>query len=446
MKRWLLVLALVLSVSACHGSPQPRETYPIKPGAVDDTDIDEPSPAYNGVEAAINNRHDHPRCQELQRRADDANHLVDWLGDHLSEDLQVLLDSADTHRLQLLVGELVDAGDGLTCLVQHGFRVDVEYFYPASSIKTLASIAALQRLAGDDTQPSVDIDDPLWFEDILAFNYPQESIFDPLQFYPLQKLIKDAQIVSSNPAYNRLFDFVGHEQLNRSMWEAGLESTRLQHRFFSPLSTEQQKWSPAVWRVAQDGSHLQLLRPQQRSSLDLPPIDVEGQQVGQSYIEDDAVIDTPMDFSTMNYLSLRDHQELMIALFHPELSPVSFEGLNSGRDILIESMLYPPVDYASYLDDEDRRRFKTALSGFEDHLSEDHIDYFNKGGRAYGFHIENAFVTDRQSQRGVFLTAALYVNENERLNDGDYQYDELSFPFLHQLGSLVAQKFLVDND
>ena len=58
---------------------------------------------------------------------------------------------------------------------------------------------------------------------------------------------------------------------------------------------------------------------------------------------------------------------------------------------------------------------------------------------AYGFLIDNAYIHDELNDIKFFLTATIYVNENNTLNDDQYEYDEICFPFLARLGRAVYE-------
>ncbi|MEZ4473603.1 MAG: hypothetical protein R3F60_23000 [bacterium] len=80
---------------------------------------------------------------------------------------------AAEHRVQVLVS-FVKTVDGRKVLERHGFRVDAEYFYPASAVKTCGAVAALQRFAELRAQgKKVGVDTPLTFHPVL----PGERVF-----------------------------------------------------------------------------------------------------------------------------------------------------------------------------------------------------------------------------------------------------------------------------
>ena len=62
-----------------------------------------------------------------------------------------------------------------------------------------------------------------------------------------------------------------------------------------------------------------------------------------------------------------------------------------------------------------------------------------KAGRAYGFHIENAYYRDLKTGRAFFLAATIHANADGVMNDDKYEYDTVTRPFLANLGAVVAR-------
>ena len=67
----------------------------------------------------------------------------------------------------------------------------------------------------------------------------------------------------------------------------------------------------------------------------------------------------------------------------------------------------------------------------------EHIKIFNKVGEAYGFILDNAYIIDTKNKVEFILTAVVYHNNNETMNDNNYEYESISIPFLAKLGRLV---------
>ena len=65
------------------------------------------------------------------------------------------------------------------------------------------------------------------------------------------------------------------------------------------------------------------------------------------------------------------------------------------------------------------------------------IRIFNKVGDAYGYLIDNAYIVDFEKNIEFFVSAVIYVNADEIFNDNKYEYDQIGFPFMTNLGKLL---------
>ena len=86
--------------------------------------------------------------------------------------------------------------------------------------------------------------------------------------------------------------------------------------------------------------------------------------------------------------------------------------------------------------------------------------YFNKAGKAFGFHVENAFIaygrgagvigdqpkdkglSKGQFKRALFITVGVYVNADGILNNNKYEYKKISVPLFDGIGRAVAEYLL----
>lgn len=68
-----------------------------------------------------------------------------------------------------------------------------------------------------------------------------------------------------------------------------------------------------------------------------------------------------------------------------------------------------------------------------------HIRVFNKVGWAYGFLTDVSYVIDVKNNLEYMLSATIYVNSDEVLNDSKYDYEEIGQPFMKQLGESIYQ-------
>ncbi len=360
------------------------------------------------------------------------------------ERLAPIVADARGYRLQAVLGLIEEEEDGPR-LVQHAFRADAEYFYPASAIKLCAAVAALERLSALREETGLAIDEatalvfhPLFEDEVLEEEDPSNRDGGRITVgHEIRKIF----LVSDNVAFNWLYELVGPAALNRSMHRAGLASARIVHRLSEPRTVEENRRTPAIELVG-DGFRHRL--PERVDALDLAPIPVGGLDVGRAYLSGGGRIEGPMDFRYKNRMSLGDLQRALAKVVRPEVD-AGGEGFRLGarqRGRMLAAMVqYPRQSENPVYDPEEYpdRWGKLLLPGLERVLAKERLRIYNKVGRAYGFSVENAYVMDAETGRAFFLAAAIYTNSNGVLNDDRYEYEEVADPFLADLGEAVAR-------
>ena len=364
-----------------------------------------------------------------------------------------ILDKADRHRVQVLIAVVDEERAGKARLERYGFRVDAEYFYPASTVKLCAAVASLQVL--EELRAAHDCEDllqaPMVIEPLFEGDTRQEgddSNVDGGQITVGHEIRKLA-IVSDNRAFNRLFDLVGHESLNERMHALGLDSVVINHRLSEARSIPDPLSSAAVTLTPAVGARIDV--PARESGLMLTNESM-GLHIGKGYMSGGALIAEPMDFTRRNGISLVDLQDLLIKVVRPDID-LGSRGLTleeAHRDWLLKAMTeYPresenPVyDAGSYPDDYCKMLLPGVRRVVASEVPGQRVEIVNKTGRAYGFTIENAYLRNPRNGRSVFVTAVMYTNEDGILNDDRYEYDEIALPFMADLGEFVTRRWLM---
>ncbi|CAM6091948.1 unnamed protein product [Calypogeia fissa] len=362
-----------------------------------------------------------------------------------------ILQKSSQYRFQVLLSQVERHPSGQRRLVRHGYRVDAEYFYPASAIKLAAVVAAVQKLEerfGLPEYKGFHLATPLCFYPLLDDG--EEERYDATNSndhkITLAHEIRKLFLVSDNEAFNRLYAVVGHRNLNEIMWNRGFKSVRLHHRLCVSLLPSVNRCCQPV-EVNVNGSPY-VLAPK-KSEFQVPDNgSIPGVLLGKAYVtETGELIEKPMDCSLKNYISLLDLQNLLVQLVRPDveaLEPAGTLGVKLGGDVrmmLLEAMSQylasssnPHYDGTDYPDDYG----KFFLPGVARVRSKGAIRIYNKIGRAYGFTVDNAYVLDIETGESFFLAAVLYTNKNEIVNDDMYEYEDVADKVMADLGEVIA--------
>jgi len=379
------------------------------------------------------------------------NDLTPILHLHANQFARVLTNAGE-QRVQILISEVVNDRHGSPRLRRHGYRVGAEYFYPASSIKLCAAVAALQTIEKLQTENGTGdlLAAPLEIAPLFSGDAAQTNDTSNLKSgrITVGHEIRKLALVSDNQSFNRLFELAGHAQLNRAMHELGLRSVVINHRLSETRNIPNPRASSLV-DIYPEGA-APIVIPARVSELKLTNAAAR-LLVGRGFIRGDQLVNEPMDFAGRNGISLVDLQDLLIKVARPdiELGTPELRISPAHRAFLLQAMTeYPresanpvyaakdfPDHWSKYLLPGVRRVFPNQQPG-------ERVESTGKNGRAYGFSIENSYLRNPKNGRAIFVTAVIYTNADGILNDDKYDYETAADPFLENLGELVAREWL----
>lgn len=357
-----------------------------------------------------------------------------------------IVSHARTHRLQLLVAE-VDESTSPPTLDRIGFRVDREYFYPASTIKLCAAVGALKKIESMRASGlDVSAETPLVFHPLFEDGPGEDRDESNLEggVITVAHEIRKLFIVSDNRAFNRLLGFVGRDELNTMMWEAGLGSVRVTHRLSVRHSREQNREMPRVDMRLPDGTVHTI--PRRRAAIEPDNTGVPGLDVGRDEIVGGQRRERPRSFLHSNRISLEDLLDAVVMIARPDvgLGKPGFELDEGHRSLLLGAMGMLPRESVNPVYDPETNGdswVKFLLPGLR-RVEAGAIE-LNKVGLAYGFTSTGSAISARGEPPRVFVAGTIYTNANETLNDNVYEYDEIARPFWADLGEVIARDRLV---
>ena len=363
----------------------------------------------------------------------------------LESDFSGIISNPKKHRLQVLYTQIDRDKNNNPTFTTHSFRLRPrEYFYPASTTKFPIAVLALEK-ASQNSKIS-----PYSRLEVLTEKPELNGVVRDLSSesgYPsLAHYIRRLFIVSDNSANNRLYEFLGRDHINQRLWNLGYHNTRIRHRLSISLDEELNKYTNPF--VFYDKDHIVYEQSSKIGTVDLDS-DYSDYLIGDYHYSNGKKNNGPLDFSTKNFMNIFDQHEFMKQVIFPKSIPAKqqlslndedYALLYKEMSILPRQSKYPEYpDYDRYYDGY----CKFFMYGDTKDRIPDHIKIFNKVGLAYGFLLDNAYIIDIKNNVEFILTAVVYHNDNQTMNDDTYEYDNITIPFLAELGRKVYSNELV---
>jgi Beta-lactamase enzyme family len=357
-----------------------------------------------------------------------------------------VINNTERYQVQIIYTQIDRNASNLPTFRSYTYNLDTNlYYYPASTVKMPAAFLALEKINQLKVE-GLSKDSPM---KIGMVKSPQSAVSRDSSaangLPSIAQYIKKIFLVSDNDAYNRLYEFLGQEYLNKQLWKKGYDRTRIIHRLSVPgFDSETNRLTNPVTFMNNDG---QIIYQQgQVNSGVYPRFNLRKQLRGTGYIEgDNTLVSEPMDFGQRNYIGLEELHDMLKAVMFPEaVAPNErFDFTEEDYRFLYRylSMLPRESDYPAYPEHAHQDNYVKFLM-FGD-LKKDtvvipsNIRVFNKVGLAYGFISDVAYIVDFDKGVEFMLSATIHVNNDGVYNDGKYEYETIGFPFLGQLGRAI---------
>jgi len=359
------------------------------------------------------------------------------------EILSPVIENVDKYEVQILYTQMDHLEDNKVHLKTYSFNEKPNrYFYPASTVKLPAVIAALEKLndlniEGINKHTHLSIDSLYEGHVSIPKEYKNECGYPNIADYA-----KRIFLVSDNESFNRLYDFLGQKELNERLGKRGFTNTKIVHRL-SVARTPKQNMETNPIKFYDENGTILYEQPARLDSTDVK-LNLTDTKKGVGFYSDGELVNDPKDFTVNNFFGLRDQHNLLIRVMYPELfdegerfnlSENDYEFIRKYMSMLPKESECPKYCSEDYWDSY----VKFLMFGDNKDPIPDNIKIFNKVGDAYGYLTDNAYIVDEENYVEFFLSATLSVNKNQIYNDDKYEYDEIGLPFLAKLGQIIYE-------
>ena len=352
----------------------------------------------------------------------------------------------EDYRLQILYTRVDRDADNKPHLTTYSYDADKYYYYCASMMKLPACALTLEKI-NDLSKYRVNMLDSLGIDSIACTDLSPESMMLGTPYSCLSQYIKEMLLVSNNNAFNPVYDFLGQYDFQERLHDLGYTSAVVSNRYASCDSDANRRCSP----VALYDRHTHMIKYSQPCIVNPRRQFYEGELsplVGNGYLGGGSLINEPKSFRFSNYIKLSELHSFLTHVMLPETQPAAhrltlthndYQYLYKCMGMFPRECAYPAFDSLHYPDNY-MKYFMNLDSGV--HTMPDNIRIFNKVGQAYGFMTDCSYVVDTLNKVEFFLSCAMYLNADGILNDGKYEYDQIGYPFFHNLFNAVYEEEL----
>lgn len=416
---WLLTFASFFSFQAC--SPTRISSKPVLETAENKSDIRTDSIQKNDPTVKIK-----------------MDTLISRLFDAHPEYFKSVVSNAALNNLQVIYTEIDRNANNEPHFQDHFFAPGgVHYYYPASTVKLPTAVLALQKLNELDV-PGLDrnttmVTESAYYGQTPTYNDPQSPEGRPSISTYIQRIL----LVSDNDAFNRLYEFLGQEYLNRELHKRGYDSAQIIHRLEISLSEDENRHTNPVTFYDDSGQIVY----QQPMHFNKEPFSKRNDFLGEAYYRSGTLLHEPMNFSLKNRLLLKDLHCILKSIIFPDAVEENkrFHLTDEDYRFLYRYMSATPFESAFPAYDPENfweTYVKFLLYGSEKVAMPKHLRIFNKVGDAYGQLIDAAYIVDFDNKVEFMLSAAINCNTKQVLNDDTYDYETIGLPFMKHLGEV----------
>lgn len=357
-----------------------------------------------------------------------------------SDEFKTILSNPRKYEIQIIYTQINHQENGLPELIQYQYQLNPkQFFYPASLVKLPLSTLALEKCNQLNIPSGSDMI-------TLANHHCQKEVSVDSTSATLKpsmaNYVKRMMLISDNESYSRVYEFMGADAIKKRLLQLDIKNTDIIHRFDAACNVADNLYFNPIVFINEKGDTI--YKQAASASVTYKNYKFTKKLKGSAhYNARGKLVRKPKVFTQYNVMPLQEINDFLIALMYPELVPAEKKLKIKEEDykMLIRAMgQYPRESDFPYYDGhkfEDSYKKYLLFGDYHDTIKTDSLRIFNVVGQSYGWLADCAYIVDHKNKIDFFLSAVIYVNANQILNDGKYEYKSIGFPFLSNLGRLI---------
>jgi hypothetical protein len=371
--------------------------------------------------------------------------LIDSLLKTKPELFSGIISNPKKYRIQIIYTQINRDKNNKPTFTQHNYFLDsTNYFYCASLVKLPCSILALQKLNELNIE-GLDKNSRMFTDSLIpCHKNVTADTSSPSAFPSVGHYIRKMLLVSDNLAFGRTYEFLTPDYIHTELAKRGYGSMRIVHRFDGGCTGTANLYTNPINFYNDKGKLLHHMDGIQSAKTFSNPLGTV--KVGKTHINASGKkINEPKDFTTYNFMHLQQINDLLKWIVFMPHAPEKkkFNLTESDRNYLLKYLTLLPreTQFPKYNTKEYYDSYKKYFiyGDSKKPITNNDVRIFNIVGQSYGFMVDCAYIVDLKNKSEFMLSAVIYANENEVINDGKYEYKSVALPYLSKLGTLFLE-------
>jgi hypothetical protein len=352
-----------------------------------------------------------------------------------------ILKNPQTYEVQIIYTQINRKKNKIK-FIDYYYNVDKNrYFYPSNTVflpvaaLTLEKINKLSKEHDVNKDRYVRIDNALTQEVMLYQDPSSENNYASFAHF-ITKMFKSGD----KNSFNFCYDFLDQRYLNERMHSLGYNNSWLLHKLDNKApETSRQSNVVTFFRTDIKSYYIDIIHLKRHPTTisfysvyvkkgEYNPDDYYSSRkkilLGKDLVEAGNTVDSAMDFTHRNTLTIEDMHDFLKSLIFPDMHKNKLELSEEDYAFLYKQMGEKNTDLNYIMNDK---------------LNDPSIKIFNNSGKDLGFMVDNAYIIDTKNGIDFFLTVVIKCNRADIFRDEYYDYEKTGMSFMKNISTFIHE-------